>query len=423
MLMSTGVLGIMVGSLSTLEQNVAGPSMQIKNLSFTPAATARVDFELQLTSLLLFQPDVQLQILPADGTGALYSRALSGALHVAWLPRGDYLLQCHLHDLELPAGDFQLRLTGYAGPGDERGALADMSIPIHIPVTVSHGGLQRPAWSLQAQPGTPPVQDLAWNRGHADWFFRHFDHAALVVTDHLLQRHRLLKGRILDVGCGDGLIDLGIFLRMQPEQLVGIDPFKGFERLPGVLAANHLPSELLDDPRLRFEAADGNAIPWPDDHFDVVVSWGSLEHIAGGYQQTLQEIRRVLKKDGLLFVHPGLYYGALGNHLGEFFDDPFIHLKLPPDELREAVLATDPKRMDRAGHIAAPAEYWQWYTELNPIRVNDFERELRALGFEPWRVALRSSDLVEYTPELKGYSMQDLATVELYLSAWNRKPG
>ena len=47
---------------------------------------------------------------------------------------------------------------------------------------------------------------------------------------------------------------------------------------------------------------------------------------------------------------------------------------------------------------------------------------LRALPGEPWRAALRSSDLVEYTPELQSYSMQDLATAELYLSAWNRKP-
>ena len=47
--------------------------------------------------------------------------------------------------------------------------------------------------------------------------------------------------------------------------------------------------------------------------------------------------------------------------------------------------------------------------------------ELRALGFEPWRVALRSSDLIEYTDELQDYSMLDLATAELYLSCWNRK--
>ncbi len=94
---------------------------------------------------------------------------------------------------------------------------------------------------------------------------------------------------------------------------------------------------------------------------------------------------------------------------------------LPPEELRQAVLSMPPQRMDRDGHVATPEEYWQWFTELNPIRVADFERELRELGFEPWRVALRSSDLVEYTPELQRYAIQDLATAELYLSAWNRK--
>jgi SAM-dependent methyltransferase len=396
--------------------------MQIENLSFFPEDTPLLDAGLRVDSALLFQPDAQVQVLPAEGDQVLYSLDLSASLPIAWLPRGEYELRCHLHDLALPPGDYRLRLILFGEVARERRVLAEARVPFSFTQSTSTGGLQQAAWSLRSKPGTVPVEDLAWNRGHADWFFRHFDHAALVVTDYLLQQHPLLKGRILDVGCGDGLIDLGIFLRMQPEELVGIDPFKGFERLPGVLEANHLPADLLDDPRLRFRAEDGNAIPYPDDYFDVVVSWGSLEHIAGGYAQTLREIRRVLKKDGLLFVHPGLYYGALGNHLGEFFEDPFIHLKLPPEDLRQAVLNTPPKRMDRAGHVATPEEYWQWYTELNPIRVADFERELRELDFEPWRVALRSSDLVEYTPELQGYAMQDLATAELYLSAWNRKP-
>jgi SAM-dependent methyltransferase len=399
--------------------------MQIKNLSISLAAEPRVDVGLNVVSALLFQPDAQLQVLPAEGQGVLYSQDMSGSLPVAWLPRGSYHLDCCLLDLNLPAGDYRLQLAASAEIGRQREVLAEAGVAFSTAGAIEINGPQRADWSLRSLGGTAPVEDLAWSRGHEDWFFRHFDHAALVVTDYLLQQHPLLKGRILDVGCGDGIIDLGIFLRMQPEQLVGIDPFKGYERLPGALAANHLPSDLLDDAlaggRLQFRAEDANAIPYPDDHFDVVVSWGSLEHIAGGYHGALREIRRVLKRDGLLFVHPGLYYGALGNHLGEFFDDPFIHLKLPPEELREKVLNTKPQRMDRAGHVATPAEYWQWFTELNPIRVPDFEHELRDLGFEPWRVAMRSSDLVEYTPELQGHSIQDLATVELYLSAWNRK--
>jgi SAM-dependent methyltransferase len=415
----------MARSLSTVEPHPARIKMQIKNLSISAADPRRVEARLQLARALLFQPDAQIQVAAAGSGEVLYSRDLSAALPVAWLPRGNYELSCYLHDLDLPAGEYRLRLIMFGQVGWNRESLADCSIEFRNARDATAEGLQQPAWSLKSQPGTAPVQDLAWNRGHEDWFFRHFDHAALVVTDYLLERHPLLRGRILDVGCGDGLIDLGIFLRTLPEELVGIDPFGGFERLPAVLDSNHLPADLLDEAlgegRLQFRAADANAIPYPDDHFDVVVSWGSLEHIAGGYEKALREIRRVLKKNGLLFVHPGLYFGALGNHLGEFFDDPFIHLKLPEDELRNAVLSTPPKRMDRAGHVATPEEYWQWYTELNPIRVGDFERELRALDFEPWRVALRTSDLVEYTPELQEYPMQDLATVELYLSAWNRK--
>jgi len=395
--------------------------MQIENLSFFPEAVPLLDAVLRVDSALIFEPDAQVQVLPATGGEVLYSGDLSNALPISWLPRGEYELRCHLHDLALPSGAYRLRLIVFGEVARERRVLVEGSVSFSLSETADSGGLQQPAWSLRSMPDTVPVEELAWTRGHQDWFFRHFDHAALVVTDYLLMKHPLLKGRILDVGCGDGLIDLGIFLRVQPEELVGIDPFKGYERLPQVLAANHLPADLLDDPRLQFRAEDGNSIPYPDDYFDVVVSWGSLEHIAGGYGQTLSEIRRVLKKDGLLFVHPGLYFGALGNHLGEFFDDPFIHLKLAPDDLRQAVLNTPPQRMDRAGHVATPEEYWQWYTELNPIRVADFEQELRQLGFEPWRVAVRSSDLIEYTPELQGHAMLDLATAELYLSAWNRK--
>ncbi|MBT8047955.1 MAG: class I SAM-dependent methyltransferase [Xanthomonadales bacterium] len=396
--------------------------MQIQDLSFSLEGAPQVKAKLNLPAAVLFEPDIQIQVLPAEGVESIYRSDFSAAGYpVAWLPRGVYSLQCRLLDLDLPPGDYRLRVIVFSVSGGERKALGESSTPFSCRERMTFTGLAQPAWQLQSAPGTVPIEELAWNRGHEDWFFRHFDHAALVVSDYLLKKHPLLKGRILDVGCGDGIIDLGIFLRMQPEELIGIDPFRGFDRLPEVAAANHLPADVLNDERLQFRAEDGNTIPYPDDHFDVVLSWGSLEHIAGGYRQTLIEIRRVLKNGGLFFVHPGLYYGAVGNHLGEFFDDPFIHLKLPEAELREAVLTAKPRRMDRAGHVADPEEYWQWYTELNPIRVGDFEQELRELGFEPWRVALRTSDIIEYTPELQGHRMQDLATAELYLSAWNRK--
>ena len=48
-------------------------------------------------------------------------------------------------------------------------------------------------------------------------------------------------------------------------------------------------------------------------------------------------------------------------------------------------------------------------------------KQLRALEFEPWRVALRTNPLVEYTPELQQYSIEQLANTELYMSCVNKK--
>ena len=53
--------------------------------------------------------------------------------------------------------------------------------------------------------------------------------------------------------------------------------------------------------------------------------------------------------------------------------------------------------------------------------VTRFEQEMRALEFRPWRVAIRTQDLIEYTPEIEHYPMQDLATTELYSSWINKK--
>ncbi|MGZ5081379.1 MAG: hypothetical protein ACXWHZ_18630, partial [Usitatibacter sp.] len=132
-------------------------------------------------------------------------------------------------------------------------------------------------------------------------------------------------------------------------------------------------------------------------------------------------IRRVLRPGGLFFVHPGLYYSHFGHHLGEFSSEPHFHLKKPLEEVKRIVFGTQPNYMDRSGEEATQEQYWQWFNELNPITVSAFEQELRALDFEPWRVAIRTEGVIEYTPELLRYPMQDLATNELYLSCINRK--
>jgi SAM-dependent methyltransferase len=379
--------------------------------------------QLRVAGAVVFDVDVSIDVTEAANAMPLAHAQLAAAgWDVSWLPRGKYEVHALAARPDLPAGRYIAHVALWHRDGGNAVKAGEAALPFEV-TAPGQGNGPRLAWQMQSLADTPPIESLSWKRGAADWFFKHFDHAARTTASYLLGDSPLLKGRILDVGCGDGITDLGIALRYKPLELVGIDPFRGYERLPEILRHAHLSIEQLPA-CLRFLPESANAIPFPDDYFDVVLSWGSLEHIVGGYALALAEIRRVLRPDGLLMVHPGLFYSDVGNHLGEFRfaqDEPYVHLKRPREWLREQVLGGEPVRMDRSGDLATPAQYWQWFTELNPITVSGFERELRDLGFEPWRVAVRTHDRVDYTMELQDYSFVDLAVGELYVSAYNRK--
>jgi len=396
--------------------------MQIKSFLKSEAPGYCLHAELHVASLILFDLDFQLRIRGCNSGKDVYSHHIrQQGVDITWLPRGSYQLTVKLEDLDLPEDVYYVDLLAWSNVQGKTVLHDESTLQERLTTSATTNNLNQVFWNIKSLDETCNIGDLSWNRQHENWFFRHFDHAPRVVINMMFDDSPQLHGKILDVGCGDGIIDLAIFLRCQPELLIGIDPFKGYEQLPEIAAKHHLPAEALEDSRLQFKAVDGNDLPWPDDFFDVVLSWGSLEHIAGGYRKTLQEIQRVLKPGGLFFIHPGLFYGSQGNHLGEFFDDPYIHLKLSRNELHERVLAAQPTRMDRSGHHASVQQYWQWYTELNPITVTEFEKELRDMNFEPWRVAVRNNELVEYTAELQKHSFTELATSEVYISVINKK--
>jgi SAM-dependent methyltransferase len=374
-----------------------------------------VEIRFEVTARVLFEVDLALEVYSPGGERTYLRHAHEDGASAVWLPRGVYRWRLTGPEGAFAHADGRLVATVFYADGPHRGRSEPAAIAF---AGADVGpGLGEARFTLT---GDPDPAQLSWRRGHADWFFRHFDHAGPTIGSYFFKDSPLLRGRILDMGCGDGITDLSLYLRYQPERLVGVDPFRGYERLAEVAAQNGISLDPWPE-NLEFLPADGNHLPFADDSFDVVVSWGSVEHIVGGYKQALREIKRVLKPDGLFFVHPGLYYSNFGHHLGEFSDEPFFHLKRSPEALKEFVLATPPRYMDRAGEFASNAQYWQWYTELNPITVSGFEQELRALDFEPWRVALRTEPIIEYTPELLKYPMQDLSTAELYMSCWNRK--
>lgn len=382
---------------------------------------ASVLLEVEIHARVLFDVDVHWRIRDHQHQVVWHRAAHQDRATAAWLPNGRLAWRLSFPELDLPTEGYRIEAELFHKDRGQHVAAAATTLDVRV----ENGPLQPlsgQGWiDLVSVPGGIELATQAWHKGHADWFFRHFAHAAEVVGSYMLGDSPQLHGRVLDLGCGDGITDLGIALRWRPAELIGIDPFRGYERLPAIMAEHGLGTDLPGN--LRFEPQDANQLSFPDNHFDVVVSWGSLEHIAGGYDRALSEVRRVLKPGGLFFVHPGLYYANYGHHLGEFCSEPHFHLTWPRERIQAHVLANTPHYMDRAGEFASSEQYWQWFTELNPITVQGFEAELRALDFELWRAALRTEDRVEYHhPALQAYSMVDLATLELYVSCINRKP-
>jgi ubiquinone/menaquinone biosynthesis C-methylase UbiE len=116
-----------------------------------------------------------------------------------------------------------------------------------------------------------------------------------------------LKGdeKVLDIGCGRGLLAIGAAKRLKTGKVTGIDVWNPQE-LSGNsadAAKENAKAEGVAD-RVRFETGDARKLVYPDNHFDAVISANALHTLADDREreQALREGLRVLKPEGRLVV-------------------------------------------------------------------------------------------------------------------------
>lgn len=371
-----------------------------------------VEILLEINQICLFDPVLRIILRHPGGDAHLFgSDSHQGGLYLSWLPRGEYRVD-FIWPASLPAGEYELCVS-WGTPA----RLRDPDYVQHFRIEAADNVLPAALnGTWRPRPETLRlIGGLSWQKGMSNWFHRHFCHAAVVIGEQFLANSSLLQGRILDIGAGEGITDLGMFLRYHPKELVAMDIVDYLRKLPEVARENGLPLDALPE-GFTFVQGSCESIPYADASFDVIISWGSLEHIAGGYRSTLDEVWRVLKPGGLFFVNPGLYYSSYGSHLGEFSAEPHLHLKISEERLKQMVMNTKPQIIDRSGFDVSNADYWRFYKELNKIRVAEFEAEMKQYGYNIVRAAIRASEMVEYSPELQQYSLLDLATEDAFFT-------
>jgi SAM-dependent methyltransferase len=107
--------------------------------------------------------------------------------------------------------------------------------------------------------------------------------------------------RVLDVGCGHGLMLIGAAKRLTTGKAIGIDLWQKVDQAgnsPDATLSNIQLEGVAD--RAEIQTGDARQLPFPDASFDVVVSSWALHNIytPAERQQAVREIARVLKPGG-----------------------------------------------------------------------------------------------------------------------------
>ena len=141
------------------------------------------------------------------------------------------------------------------------------------------------------------------------------------------------KSTVLDWGCGDG--HFSFFLLDKEFSTHSFNVNNGDSYNPdGCKLKSFLRSKFKDSFKFQISTQGPTHLPYEDESFDAVVSLGVLEHVeqfGGNLPESLNEIHRILKKNGkfLCFHFPNKYswIEALAKRIPSKHHHPYLFTK------------------------------------------------------------------------------------------------
>ena len=275
-------------------------------------------------------------------------------------------------------------------------------------------GLMSDAWSAEG------IQDPTYRTKFVD--------ITDLIDEEWLGPYGGIAGKdILEFGCGEGAMALGMALRKSAKRVVGIEVLDVYKHcLP--IAGKQIGIDALPGNLELVKIAPGGALD-RFGTFDFVYSWSVIEHVTQTMlPDMLGTIRDALKPGGLFFLQISpLYYSAFGSHMQPWIAQPWAHLSMqhdlyknaldnaPPtsEEVKAAWGVYIPQNADKATERAA---LWETYTTLNRLTAPQLCRLASDAGFEILRDYRTTTDDIPVPRDLgEIYDHETLKTEQVVL--------
>lgn len=176
--------------------------------------------------------------------------------------------------------------------------------------------------------------------------------------------------RLLDIGCGLGLLALAL---NSDTQYIGVDP----DGPTASVAMNLLRSRRSSGLVIR---ASGEKLPFADGSFDLVTSFQVLEHMSDP-AAALKEVARVLRKGGMAYITLPNYFSFWEGHYSLFW---FPGTPKGLAKLYVRLFGRDPAYIDSLNFIT-PRHLRRYLAGTN--------FEVLSWGKELWRERLAAGDV------------------------------
>jgi SAM-dependent methyltransferase len=214
---------------------------------------------------------------------------------------------------------------------------------------------------------------------------------------------------ILDFGCGQGVMTLGVALAFPEAEVVGVDIHSAFERAE-TFCTRVLDRKLPDNLRYRRiepgQSVSAAAKP------DVIYSWSVMEHVPRPLLPgIIADLHATVREGGAVLTQIcPLYFSPFGSHLQGFIAEPWAHLTLSHEDLRARV-SPDPQA---ARTLETAPWMFAHYEELNRITADELWGYFTAAGFVGVQDIRRSTDLAVPAHLAAAYTEAALKVEELF---------